>query len=602
MSASYAVASVDAVALERGEGKGIKLEWSDITYSVAVKKGKDVLERKTLLKPMSGEALPGELLAIMGTSGAGKSTLLDVLAARLESRHLKGTITANGTPIDPSSFRKLTGYVMQNDALFPLLTVRETFQFAAYLRIHDMSRSQKDQAAENIIKLLRLEKCADTIIGDDDHRGLSGGERRRVSIGVDIIHTPAVVFLDEPTSGLDSSTALSVVESLKQLATEQQCTVVMTIHQPSARLFDLIDKVTFLADGNVTYSGLVVKLLPHIKSAYKEANLGETPVVNPPELFLDLCDKLRQEGRLELLTDKFRTDKVQSAPSALTTDDDEAVPLEANYANSLLGDVSILSRRALINVTRTPELFVARLGATVFFGVMIGTLFLFTSDDTRGLQFRVAYFIFTLAFYYWTSLEALPIFLAEREIFQREYSRGAYRAAAYTLASSVVFYPFLLLIAAMYTIVTWWLIGLDSQADKFFWHILVIFSTLVAGNAFATMFSVLVPNPMTGQTAGSGLFSVMMLYSGFFIKREDIPAYWIWLHYLSLFKYSYDSMVASAFAGVDTPTMTNAAVLEYFGVDGVDKGTGVGVLWLFIIFFRLVFYYRLVTAFNGSRK
>jgi len=111
-----------------------------------------------------------------------------------------------------------------------------------------------------------------------------------------------------------------------------------------------------------------------------------------------------------------------------------------------------------------------------------------------------------------------------------------------------------------------------------------------------------VPNPMTGQTAGSGLFSVMFLFSGFFIKKADIPAYWIWIHYLSLFKYTYDSIISSSFEGISYGTTTNEDIMTQYSVDGVNKGTGVGVLWLFIIAFRYFFYYRLVTAFNGSRK
>lgn len=362
-----------------------------------------------------------------------------------------------------------------------------------------------------------------------------------------------------------------------------------------------MSKVIFLADGNVTYKGAGTDLLAHTRMLYAEAELGEVPVVNPPELFLDLCDRLAIEDRLFIAVDKYKTDdKIQA--SITMSEDVESAPLVGSYANSLVKDVAILSHRALINIVRTPELFVARLGATVGFGVMLGTLFYNTGDDDIGFRYRISYFIFTMAFYYWTSLEALPIFLAEREIFQREYSRGAYRALAYTLSSAVVYYPFFLIIAIVYTIITWWLINLPNVGHKVVFMVFTVFSTLVAGNAFSTMISVLVPNPMTGQTAGSALFSVMMLYSGFFIKRTAIPDYWIYLHYLSLFKYSYDSMVVNTFEDTVTATLTNQQVREFFGVDGINKGQGVGVLWLFIVFFRLVFYYKLVTAFNGSRK
>lgn len=175
---------------------------------------------------------------------------------------------------------------------------------------------------------------------------------------------------------------------------------------------------------------------------------------------------------------------------------------------------------------------------------------------------------------------------------------------SYTLASTIVTFPFLLILAVVHCCITWWLIGLPNVADTFFFFVFTVFSTIVAGSAFSTMFSVLVPNPMTGQTAGSGIFSAMMLFSGIFISRNDIPDWWIWMHYLSLFKYSFDSMATNVFADVtsSSPPMSNAEIKEFYGIQGVNRGTGVGVLWLFIIFFRLVFYHRLVTAFNGSRK
>lgn len=161
----------------------------------------------------------------------------------------------------------------------------------------------------------------------------------------------------------------------------------------------------------------------------------------------------------------------------------------------------------------------------------------------------------------------------------------------------------------------WWIIGLPNYAGIFFFFIFVVFATLLAGNTFATMISTLVPNPMMGQTAGSALFSVMFLFSGFFISRSEIPPYWIWLHYMSLFKYAFDSMIVNAFKGdkslnfsgaeimVDgVYTVTNEEVLNIFGVSNTNRWTGLGILFGWVIFYRLVFYYRLITAFNGSRK
>lgn len=434
---------------------------------------------------------------------SGKSTLLDVLACRLESNALFGNVLCNGSVVDKRSFRKETGYVMQNDALFPMLTVRETIRFAAYLRIANATRQEKNEIADKTITLLRLDDCADTIVGDNDNRGISGGQKRRVSIGVDIVHEPSVIFLDEPTSGLDSSTALSVVESLKQLCAKRNSTIVMTIHQPSARLFGLLDKILFLNHGRVTYFGPTSETINAVHAIYAEANLGNAPTGNAPELFLDITDQLEAEGRLELVTDKHR--ELETVQSALIANGVKAyvgknIPVSIDsYANSLAGDTMILFERALLNILRTKEHFFARLGASVFFGVQMGTLFLFTNQNAQGIQFRAAYFAFTLAFYYWTSLEALPIFLAEREIFQREYSRGAYRAAAYTVSSSIVYFPFLFTLGLVYTAISWWLVGLPNQASIFFFQVLIVWLVTIAGHTFSTMISVLVPNPMAGM-------------------------------------------------------------------------------------------------------
>jgi len=484
--------------------KGTILSWNNIEYTVTINE-KDKQITKTLLHPMSGHAYPGELLAVMGTSGAGKSTLLDVLAGRLVTKDLKGTVLTNNLPVDLNTFRKESGYVMQSDALFPLLTVRETFRYAAYLRIANKTIEQKHEIVETIINLLRLEKVADTIIGDDENRGLSGGEKRRVSIGVDIVHFPSIIFLDEPTSGLDSHTALSVVDSLKSLAQIVNCTIIMTIHQPSTRLFNLLDKVIFLCGGYVTYNGLVSDLYPHTKKIYKDYALGEAPLsANPPEVWLDLSDLLQEQNQLTTLTSTYlkQVEENITTTNLPSNENNNNNKHDVLYANSYFNEVGILCNRALTNILRTKELFFARLGASIGFGVLIGTLFLNSEDNNKGISHRSAYYVFTIAFFYWTSLEALPIFLAEREIFQREFSRGAYRALSYTIANTIITLPFLLVLSCTYNLVTFWLVNIHNSPDTFFFQVLIVFTVLVAGSSFATMFSVLVPNPMAGQTLG----------------------------------------------------------------------------------------------------
>ena len=233
----------------------------------------------------------------------------------------------------------------------------------------------------------------------------------------------------------------------------------------------------------------------------------------------------------------------------------------------------------------------------------MGTLFYQRPKTDVGVTERVAYLVFSIAFFCYTSLESLPIFLAEREIFQREYSRGAYRAFSYVTAVTLVYIPFLFLLGLFFAITSWWLVELPNEAETFLFDVLILLVTNIAAQAFAVLTSVIVPDPMAGQTAGAGIFSVMFLLSGFFIKKDNIPAWWQWLHYLSLFKYSYESMVINVLdQKMVTPTSTNEELLVMFSVNGISKWRGIGVLLGFSVFYRLIFYAILMTKFNGQRK
>ncbi|RVX13818.1 ABC transporter G family member 1 [Vitis vinifera] len=210
---------------------------------------------KTLLNDISGEARDGEILAVLGASGSGKSTLIDALANRIAKGSLKGAVTLNGEALESRLLKVISAYVMQDDLLYPMLTVEETLMFAAEFRLpRTLSKSKKKARVEALIDQLGLRNAAKTVIGDEGHRGVSGGERRRVSIGIDIIHDPIILFLDEPTSGLDSTSAFMVVKVLQRIA-QSGSIVIMSVHQPSYRILGLLDRLIFLSRGQTVYSG-----------------------------------------------------------------------------------------------------------------------------------------------------------------------------------------------------------------------------------------------------------------------------------------------------------------------------------------------------------
>ena len=248
--------------------------------------------------------------------------------------------------------------------------------------------------------------------------------------------------------GLDSQTTLGLCEALKQIATEQNRTVVLTIHQPAAKVFKMFDKVLFLSAGKVTFLGKAKELLPFttkfvnkhdikLIGTSSEEEVRDTLSGNPPEVFLELCDQLITEDGIEVLVNEMSQSLGVTKTTSIDLSDDsnrlsvfggdEGKKMKeiqyVEYANEWWPEIKLLMRRGWMNFLRTPEVFQARIGASVIFGVLVGTLFYDTQNDALGVSKRASYFIFTIANFDYTALDAIQIILQEREIFQREYSR-----------------------------------------------------------------------------------------------------------------------------------------------------------------------------------
>ena len=257
----------------------------DVCYKIKPKNSKSQ-EMKTILKGINGVVRPGEMLAMMGPSGSGKTTLLTALGGRLGGGRLTGTISYNKNPFSNKMKRNI-GFVTQDDILLPHLTVVETLVFTALLRLpKELTTQQKVGQAEVVISQLGLSKCKNSVVGSQMVRGVSGGERKRVSIAQEMLINPSLLFLDEPTSGLDSTTAQRIVSTLWEVANNGGRTVVMTIHQPSSRLFYMFHKILLLSEGNTMYFGKGSEAMDYFSS------LGYSPSVpmNPSDFLLDLSN------------------------------------------------------------------------------------------------------------------------------------------------------------------------------------------------------------------------------------------------------------------------------------------------------------------------
>ncbi|XP_057750178.1 ABC transporter G family member 5-like [Arachis stenosperma] len=576
-------------------------------------------EVRHVLKNVSFKAKPWEILAIVGPSGAGKSSLLEILAGKVTPQ--SGSVLLNHKPVEKAQFRKLSGYVTQKDTLFPLLTVEETMMFSAKLRLR-LPQEQLQSRVKSLIKELGLDHVAGARIGDERVRGISGGERRRVSIGVEVIHDPKVLILDEPTSGLDSTSALQIIDMLKVMADTRGRTIILSIHQPGFRIVKLLNSLLLLANGSVLHHGTADLLSVNMRLMGLELPLH----VNVVEFSIESIDAFQQQQickrfqvqtprRLQgtALPQKKGDDEQGECRSGRFTlqqlfqqskvIDEEAInagmDFTCDFANSRLRETMILTHRFSKNIFRTKELFACRTIQMLISGLVLGSIFCNLKDDLEGAEERVGLFAFILTFLLSSTIEALPIFLQEREILMKETSCGSYRVSSYAIANGLVYLPFLLILAILFSIPLYWLVGLNKNFMAFLHFLLLIWLILYTANSVVVCFSALVPNFIVGNSVIAGVIGSFFLFSGYFISQHEIPKYWIFMHYISLFKYPFEGFLINEFSN-------SGKCLEYmFGgcvVSGEDvlkeEGYGgesnrwknVGVMMGFILLYRFISY------------
>ncbi|KAJ8428919.1 hypothetical protein Cgig2_024884 [Carnegiea gigantea] len=563
-----------------------KIETKSVTYKLCSssfqnlswfgRRGKDQRASRPILQDVTFEAKSGELTAIAGPSGAGKTTLLEILAAKIPPTKLtSGKVLINNQPVDPKLFRRLSGYVTQEDALFPLLTVEETLMYSTLLKLSG-ERKIATQRVRELIKELGLHHVAESRIGGGSDHGISGGEKRRVSIGVELVHNPSVLLIDEPTSGLDSASALHIISMLKSMVVRQGKTIVITIHQPGFRILELLDQVVLLSDGLVLHNGPLSLLERRLQAMGHQIPRH----VNVLEFSIDAASTSARGIQSSLQTrgngnynDECKESSLNPQSNSTKPNRDlaevgtvklyavlslpakEVVSENHNesmaYANSPCSEVQILGERFCKNILRTRQLFAGRISQALVAGLVLGTIYMKHEDDRGqlGLQTQLGFFAFTLTFLLSSTTEGLPIFLQERRILMTETSRGAYRVSSYVLANALVFLPFLLVVSLLYCTPVYWLVGLQRDVGAFFYFLLVVWMVVLMSNSFVACFSALVPNFIMGTSVIAGLMGSFFLFSGYFIEKEKIPKYWKFMHYLSVFKYPFECFMINEYGG-----------------------------------------------------
>ncbi|XP_059432198.1 ABC transporter G family member 5-like [Corylus avellana] len=602
--------------------QGCEIEAIGINYSIQTQNKQYPLKifckenpqaDRQVLKAVNCRAKPWEILAIVGPSGAGKSSLLEILAGKLTPQ--SASIFVNQKPINKAHFKKTSGYVTQKDTLFPLLTVEETLMFSAKLRLR-LPPAELSSRVKSLIQELGLSRVAGARVGDDRVRGISGGEKRRVSIGVDVVHDPKVLILDEPTSGLDSTSALQIIDMLKTMAETRGRTVILSIHQPGFRIVKLFNTILLLANGCVLHHGAVDQLGVNLRLMGMELPLH----VNVVEFAIESIDTIQQHRKFQRVDHKEMLLQLPSTTSLQKKEDgkftlqqlfqqskvvDEEtinVGMDLNFpldfANSRLRETMILTHRFSKNIFRTKELFACRTIQMLISGLVLGSIFYNLKDDLVGAQERVGLFAFILTFLLSCTTEALPIFLQEREILMKETSCGSYRVSSYAVANGLVYLPFLLILAILFTVPLYWLVGLNHNFMAFLHFLLLIWLILYTANSVVVCFSALVPNFIVGNSVIAGVMGSFFLFSGYFISKQGIPSYWIFMHYISLFKYPFEGFLINEFSNsgkcleymFGTCEVSGEDVLREEGYGEDSRWRNVVVMVCFILVYRFISY------------
>lgn len=522
---------------------------------------------KPILRDVSCRCRPGEITAVVGPSGAGKTTLLSILAGMVPLRRVNGEVLVNGRPMDAALFRRVSGYVPQEDSLIPQLTVEESLLYSSRLRLGGGAAR-----ARELLQQLGLDHVAGSRVGS----GISGGERRRVSIGVELVHRPGAILLDEPTSGLDSASAVQIIALLRAMARAESKTVVVTVHQPGFRILELIDQVVLLAAGEVRHCGP----LELLERRLKEAGHGIPAQLTALEYAME--DDLPRWALLP----------VEESTSEELAEDDDPYRQVVN-ASGHLREVLVLGGRLAATVRRSNQLFATKAVQSLAAGLGLGSVFM-RADD---LQARVGFFAFSLTFLLSSTTEALPVFLRERKVVARETSRGTYRVSSYALASAAVCLPLLLAAALLYAAPVYWLAGLRRELDGFLFFALVAWLAMATANSLVSCVAAAAPSFVVGSSAAAGLLGCFFLFSGYFIAKESIPRQWIFMHYLSLFKYPFEAFLINEYGGeggrrVCLQREGGACVVdgEMFlrreGLEGAGRWTRAGVMAGFVAGYR----------------
>ncbi|XP_062087563.1 ABC transporter G family member 36-like [Humulus lupulus] len=573
-------------------------------------------DRLQLLREVTGAFRPGVLTALMGVSGAGKTTLMDVLAGRKTGGYVEGDIRISGFPKKQETFARISGYCEQNDIHSPQVTVKESLIYSAFLRLpKEVSKEEKMIFVDEVMELVELETLKDAIVGLPGITGLSTEQRKRLTIAVELVANPSIIFMDEPTSGLDARAAAIVMRAVRNTVDTGR-TVVCTIHQPSIDIFEAFDELLLMKrGGQVIYSGPLGRNSHKIIEYFEEIPGVQkiTPKYNPATWMLEVSS-IAAEVRLKMdFAEHYKNSALHQRNKSLVKELSMPPPgakdlyFATEYSQSSYGQFKSCLWKQWWTYWRSPDYNLVRYFFTLACALMLGTIF-WKVGTKRGsstdLMMVIGAMYASVTFLGINNCSTVqPIVAIERTVFYRERAAGMYSALPYALAQMLTEIPYVLVQTSYYTVIVYAMVSFEWTAVKFFWFFFVNFFSFLYFTYYGMMTVSITPNHQVAAIFAAAFYALFNLFSGFFIPRPKIPKWWVWYYWICPVAWTVYGLIVSQYGDVtdliDVPNIGKRTIKWYiedhFGYNPDFMGVVAAVLVGFTAFFAFMFAYCIKT-------
>mmetsp|Transcript_58447 Transcript_58447/g.170945 ORF Transcript_58447/g.170945 Transcript_58447/m.170945 type:complete len:651 (+) Transcript_58447:81-2033(+) len=581
------------------------LTFNELSFSVPLPHGK----QQAILEPCWGHFDPGQLVALMGPSGCGKSTLLDMLAMKKTSKY-SGEVLVNGHPRSPDTFQRIAAYVGQEDVMPAHWTVREAVEFNVRLKQQELPRAKRQETVDTLLQAFGLREVSETYIGGTQVRGISGGQRRRVSLARGVASRASILFCDEPTSGLSATDAELCVTGLRIVAKRLGVLVVVVIHQPRPEVAKLFDTLVLMTSkpGRMTYFGPMADALRYVE----ECGCRVPDHANPMDILMDLVTPGTEIDASEVLAAVFSARQhpaileqvaraaalkgmtVEDMLNAACTSRQEtqgshaaqgrvrpaAAPFRVQFA--------ALLRRKLRITLRNPMAIGLQLGLPVVMGFLLGLVFNGIGKDLESMSViafvsHVVPFIFILlTMLGLQSMPVMPLLVESRGFMKHEVSEALYTEAAAVLVSFCVDVPLSLFSATIQTVIIYLFSGLPLEhfGTVVFWCVLVFFFF----DGLFSLVAAVAADAQQAQTMATPFVSIFMIFNGFIVSKEAAPAMVRWIFSVSPTFYGLQATVAAVAGSLGSGEM----VLGQFMFSDEANGFGIMLICVFTVALRVL--------------